>query len=223
MIRAVLFDLYDTLAWLDSSVIREGRAALAELAGADPDAWAAAWRASAVDRMLGRLGDLEAEMAWLLGHAGVTPPNGLAASMAEREAATWRAAGRLYADSLATLDSLKSRGFRLALVSNCSVQAGEVAHHLGVARRMDALSMSYQLGVAKPDPAIFLHACETIGVAPAECMFVADGAFTELDAATALGMTAVKVEQPNQSGSYGSSTTYAHRVSGVGEVLALLA
>jgi FMN phosphatase YigB (HAD superfamily) len=54
-------------------------------------------------------------------------------------------------------------------------------------------------------------------------MFVADGAFTELDAATALGMTAVKVEQPNQSGSYGSSTTYAHRVSGVGEVLALLA
>jgi FMN phosphatase YigB (HAD superfamily) len=54
-------------------------------------------------------------------------------------------------------------------------------------------------------------------------MFVADGAFGELDAAKALGMLAVKVEQPNQSGDFGTSTSFDHTVERLDQVLALLA
>ena len=54
-------------------------------------------------------------------------------------------------------------------------------------------------------------------------MFVADGAFTELDAAKSLGMVAVKIEQAHQSGDYGTSTSFDHRVGRLTEVLDLLA
>ena len=74
----------------------------------------------------------------------------------------------------------------------------------------------------KPDPAIYHHAAEALGVPLTASMFVADGAFTELDAAKALGMVAVKIEQPHQSGDYGTSTSFDHQIERLTEVLGLL-
>jgi FMN phosphatase YigB (HAD superfamily) len=53
---------------------------------------------------------------------------------------------------------------------------------------------------------------------PAETVFVADGAFGELDAARALGIVAVLIEQEHQSRAYGGSTTWDYRVERLAEV-----
>src|SRR5689334_1414001 len=62
MIRAVIFDLFDTLLYLTNAIVEETRRDLAIRAGVDPDAWAALWRGNVVDRMLGRLGGLDDEI-----------------------------------------------------------------------------------------------------------------------------------------------------------------
>ena len=222
-LKAVLFDLYDTLAYLSSEVIQEARRELARLASVDAEAWAKVWRANAMDRMLGKLGGMEDQIRLMLRGLGADPPAELIVDLAERENRAWGRAVTLYPEALPTLRELKRRGYKLGLVSNCSCQAGAVIHQLGLAELMDALVLSCDVGVAKPDTAIFLHACQALEVEPTECMFVADGAFTELDAAKALGMVAVKIEQAHQSGDYGTSTSFDHKIDSLAEVLDLVA
>lgn len=52
----------------------------------------------------------------------------------------------------------------------------------------DAVVLSGDVGMRKPDPEVYLLACERIGVSPAECVF-ADDSEENLQAAVDLGMT----------------------------------
>ncbi len=222
MIRAVLFDLYDTLLYLNGPLVAETRRQLGMRAGVDLDAWAALWRDNVMDRMLGRLGGLEDEIRTMLRQLGADPSPELVAELAEAETAGWTSAVTLYPETVPTLTALRERELQLGLISNCSAQAGAVLERIGLAVRFDAIVLSCDVGVAKPDPAIFEHACRELGISLHESMFVADGAFTELDAARAAGMVAVKIEQDHQSGDYGTSTSFDHRIERLTEVLALV-
>ena len=222
MIHALFFDLYDTLLYLNSSLVTETRRQLGVRAGVDPDAWGALWRDNVLDRMLGKLGGLEDEIRTMLQQLGADPSPDLVRELAETETAGWVSAATLYPETVPTLTALRERGLRLGLISNCSAQAGAVLERIGLAQYFDGIILSCDVGVAKPDPAIFEHACLKLRVAPPESMFVADGAFTELDAAKSLGMVAVKIEQAHQSGDYGTSTSFDHRVERLTEVLDLL-
>ena len=222
MIRAVIFDLYDTLLYLNAPAVAETRRLLALRAGVDPDAWATVWRENVLDRMLGKLGGLEDELRTMLQQLGTEPSRALIRELAETETAGWASAVTLYDETLPLLAALRARGLKLGLISNCSAQAGDVLARIGLASHFDALSLSCEVGVMKPDPAIYHHAAQALGVPLEASMFVADGAFTELDAAKVLGMVAVKIEQPHQSGDYGTSTSFDHRIERLTEVLALL-
>jgi putative hydrolase of the HAD superfamily len=222
MIRAVIFDLYDTLIYLTSSIVQETRQELAVRAGVDADAWATLWRENVVERMLGRLGSLEDEIRTMLRQLGADPSPALISELAEVERAGWARAVTIYPETLPLLAALRERGLKLGLISNCSADAGATVERVGLASRFDAVVLSCEVGLAKPDPAIYQHACTLLGVAPEESMFVADGAFGELDAAKALGMVAVKVEQPNQSGEYGTSQSFDHQVQRLDRVLHLI-
>jgi putative hydrolase of the HAD superfamily len=222
MIRAVLFDLYDTLLYLDSGIVIETRHQLAIRAGVDPEPWGVLWRENVLDRMLGKLGSLEDEIRTMLQQLGDDPSPELVAELAETEMAGWTRAVTLYDDTIPTLAALRERGLLLGLISNCSAQAGAVLERLGLAEYFDGLTLSFEVGIAKPDPGIFEHACRQLSVTPQESMFVADGAFTELDAAKRFGMIAVKIEQDHQSGDYGTSTSFDHRIERLTEVLHFL-
>lgn len=65
----------------------------------------------------------------------------------------------------------------------------------------DVFVMSVFIKLAKPDPAVFTHMCEQLGVTPAECVMV-DDQQRHLDVAAEMGMQTVlyvSVEQTTQA------------------------
>jgi epoxide hydrolase-like predicted phosphatase len=62
----------------------------------------------------------------------------------------------------------------------------------------DAFFESSVLGLQKPDPRIYQHACHELGVAPAEAVFL-DDIGRNLKSARRLGMATVKVEAPESA------------------------
>jgi putative hydrolase of the HAD superfamily len=55
---------------------------------------------------------------------------------------------------------------------------------------------SSKLGMRKPDPRIYQHACDLLGVQPADCVYL-DDLGINLKPARALGMRTIKVGDPD--------------------------
>ncbi|MYS22649.1 Haloacid dehalogenase superfamily, subfamily IA, variant 2 with 3rd motif like haloacid dehalogenase/haloacid dehalogenase superfamily, subfamily IA, variant 3 with third motif having DD or ED/haloacid dehalogenase superfamily, subfamily IA, variant 1 with third motif having Dx(3-4)D or Dx(3-4)E [Streptomyces sp. DvalAA-14] len=84
------------------------------------------------------------------------------------------AAWRPYPDTGPTLRELRRRGVPVAVVSNIGWDLRPVFRAHGLDPLVDTYLLSYELGVRKPDPAIFTAACERLGLAPADVLMVGD-------------------------------------------------
>jgi epoxide hydrolase-like predicted phosphatase len=89
---------------------------------------------------------------------------------------------------------IRRRGLRVAALTNNWVTDQPVENALR--DLFDAFIESSVVGMRKPDPGIYQLACETIGVRPAEAVFL-DDIGRNLKSARELGMTTIKVEDPD--------------------------
>jgi len=88
----------------------------------------------------------------------------------------------------AALAALTSAGYRLAVVSN---NDGRLHHQLaaaGLAGYFTAIVDSAAVGVAKPNPAIFLRAAAALGVRPDQCVMIGDDPYFDIRASTRAGI-----------------------------------
>jgi putative hydrolase of the HAD superfamily len=86
---------------------------------------------------------------------------------------------------------LKQHGLLTGILSNMGDNVKEnIEREFPWIHRFDALVWSYQLGIAKPDPAIYLYILQKLGVAAEETLFL-DDKQVNIDAALALGMKAI--------------------------------
>ncbi len=99
----------------------------------------------------------------------------------------WRDSVSLFDDVVRCLTELRTRGMRLALVSNCSYQTRAVVDGWRLRRYVDVIVLWCEVGSTKPDPAIYLHALKRLGGQPAEALLV-DDTVAFLDAAARLGV-----------------------------------
>ncbi|MFI6039567.1 HAD-IA family hydrolase [Streptomyces sp. NPDC051315] len=83
----------------------------------------------------------------------------------------------------------------LVLVSNATLGLERDLEALGLAALADHVVSSARVGLAKPDPRILELGAERAGVRPDRCLFV-DDTLENVEAATALGMTAVHFRAP---------------------------
>ena len=92
---------------------------------------------------------------------------------------------------LAWHQALSQRGLRTAILSNMgdSVLAN-MQREFDWLDRFDVLVWSYQLGIIKPDPAIYRYTLRELGTAPEETLFLDDRP-VNVEAARALGMQAL--------------------------------
>ncbi|HEX6621666.1 MAG TPA: HAD-IA family hydrolase [Solirubrobacteraceae bacterium] len=100
---------------------------------------------------------------------------------------------RAYPEVPAALERLRARGARLAVVSNWDVSLHDVLERTGLRGLVDAVVISAELGIAKPDPAIFRAALERLGATAAEAMHVGDSVEADVAGARAAGLEAVLV------------------------------
>lgn len=79
-----------------------------------------------------------------------------------------------YPDTVRTLRRLHDLHVPVALISNIGWDPRPVLARYGVDDYFSALVLSDEVGAMKPDPAIFAHACDLLGVEPARCVMVGD-------------------------------------------------
>jgi len=93
---------------------------------------------------------------------------------------------------LAWHQKLKQRGLLTAILSNMgdSVLENIQREFLWIAD-FDVLVWSFQLSLAKPDPAIYRHALQQLGTRPEETLFL-DDKRVNIEAAQALGIKAIE-------------------------------
>ena len=87
-----------------------------------------------------------------------------------------------------TIRTLRAAGFSTALLSN-SWGCDEYPR-ADFAGLFDTVVLSGEIGMRKPEKEIFFHAAATLGLAPAECVFI-DDMEANVAAAQACGMTGV--------------------------------
>ena len=87
------------------------------------------------------------------------------------------------------LEEIRAAGLKNGLGS-ASKNANEVLDRLGICDLFDAISDGYSVTRQKPTPDLFLHAAQTLGFPPSECVIVEDAA-AGIEAALAGGFRSV--------------------------------
>jgi len=112
----------------------------------------------------------------------------------ERHAAVWWHYGPedLEPDAIPALEVL-ARRYRLGLIANQPSAVREALVRDGLTPYFEIHAVSEDLGLEKPDPRIFRHAVDAIGVPPSVCAMVGDRLDYDVRPARAAGMRAVWV------------------------------
>jgi len=82
-----------------------------------------------------------------------------------------------------------ARFYRLGLIANQPTQIREVLTHRGLWHFFEVTAISEELGVGKPDPAIFLWAIERAKVDPKNALMIGDRIDNDIVPARRLGMS----------------------------------
>lgn len=209
-LKAIFFDLDDTL--LDDTISSERSAALAaaELAadrGVAPEELAVAY--------------MEAAMHFweTLEPKAPKPPSGAIrptiwrnalrakgiddADLARRLAARYDTIRiervELFPETLPVLKALHGR-YKMAIITNGFAETHEAKiARLEISKYFDRVVLAGEMELAKPDPAIFAHAMNELGVGPDESVMVGDRFQRDIVGAHAAGMRAIWVNSRNET------------------------
>jgi putative hydrolase of the HAD superfamily len=184
-LRAVIFDLWDTLALWPSNAFEQ---VVQRLRSYIPDL-DRVWSETYDDRQVGRLETYFRSLG-LEGDA-------LAECLRLRSEFT-RAALVPRDGAIETLEELRRRGLKRGVISVCSSDVEEAWDETELAPHVDDVVLSCTVGLRKPDPRIYELACERLDVRAGMCLFVGDGANDELGGAQRVGMKAVCVLPPGR-------------------------
>ena len=117
--------------------------------------------------------------------------------ISEASVAAWHAHTPLDPEAKSVLGELQGR-YKLALISNFDhpPHVHRLLDELALRPFFDAVVVSGDVGVKKPDPAIFAPALEQTGLATDEAIFVGDSPEDDIAGAKAAGLRPVLIRRP---------------------------
>ncbi len=105
----------------------------------------------------------------------------------------------LYPDTIPTLAWLKEHGFKIGLISNCVTGTREQLDDLGIAQYCDAIVLSFEAGFMKPEADIFVQALREIDVQPADAIMVGDKVWQDMEGAQSAGIKGILLDRENKN------------------------
>ncbi len=198
--KAVIFDLFGTL--VDNYSWPEYRAVLtqmADLLSTPVDTFREMWANTYVARATGELPSTEASILYVCGNLGVKPARESVEAAVKVRVEYTRRELAPRPDAVPTLTKLKEAGLKLGLISDCSSEVPLLWDETPFAKLIEVPIFSSTARLKKPDPRIYLLACERLGVSPGDCLYVGDGDSRELTGADRVGMSPVLIRAPQHN------------------------
>lgn len=231
--QAVLFDLDDTLhddTLAFTSAAEEVAREVAAEHGIDALALKKAyiaeaegfWKRLSGDQVRTKMSQLRTRM-WSSALGAVGLEGG---RLAERSASNYNAYRQkyfaLFPGAIDLLRELKTRGMRLGLVTNgVSETHREKIALLQISEMFDAIFLADEVGMVKPDPLLFAHACRKLDTPPSQSAMVGDRYERDISGAIEAGLYTVWVNVRGERVPAGARPPDAI-VNGIGEVAAHL-
>ena len=186
MIKAVIFDMYETLITHFDSPLYFGSQMAAD-AGIQKDVFYELWEPTEFDRTIGKM-TLEEALEMILKKTGRYSEELLDFIVQKRIAVKEECFGHLHPEILPLLRGLKDQGMLLGLISNCFSEEVYAIRKSVLFPYFDEVFLSYEQGVQKPEKEIFERCLGKLGVKASECLYIGDGGSQELEAAQGVGM-----------------------------------
>ena len=191
--KAVIFDLFETLIteWGHKKYTK--REMCSDL-GVEKEIFDTYWEEKEEERYLGNI-DFRDSLLYVCEKTGKQVEESTLSEILDKRIETKSQCFEFVdPDVYRLLEELKSAGFRLAIVSNCSMEDVKVIRQSRIYEYFDQIVLSYEVNLQKPDVRIYQKAAGLLGVAAEECVFVGDGGSKELEGAKAAGMKAIRAK-----------------------------
>ncbi|MFI5690607.1 HAD family hydrolase [Kribbella sp. NPDC051586] len=198
--KAVIFDLDNTLFDHTLSATYAVRSWVTDLGGTPTDELVAQWF-GIEDRVYGRWlsgelthqGQRRVRLREFLPLIGQPVPT---ADADQDEAFTgylrhYQGSWTAYPDARPALEVARGNGWRIGVLTNGNtVQQNAKLAAIGLADLIDVVCTSEALGFSKPAPEAYLRTCEALGVEPSEVLMIGDNLDLDVLAAQAAGLAA---------------------------------
>lgn len=121
-------------------------------------------------------------------------------------------------EQVSVIKKLRSLGIKTAIVTNVAADRFDFQRNkidtMGLTPLFDAIVLSGEVGVHKPDRRVFNRATELLGVANEDCVFVGDNPYADITGALNAGMEAVWIDAWGD-GDLFPGNPHVHRVQSV--------
>ena len=186
MIKAVLFDMFETQATIFQSPLYLSRD-MARDAGILEDSFIRLWQSLDDERILGHI-SLDEAVGIVLRENDCFSQDVLSSIVNRRIDSKRECFNHLHSEIIPLLEKLKENKIKIGVVSNCFQEEAQVIRESALFQYYDAICLSCEVGLKKPDKRIFERCISILSVAPGECLYIGDGGSFELETASSMGM-----------------------------------
>ena len=186
MIKAVIFDMFETLITHFESPLYMGKQIAADI-GIDERKFREIWDTTDDARTRGER-TLEDVIEEILRVNDRFSPELYDRIITKRKQSKIECFHHLHPEILPMLQALKEQDMRIGLITNCYFEEQDVIRSSVLFPYFDSVCMSCEIGIKKPDTAIFARCMKELALPPQECLYVGDGGSFELETARSLGM-----------------------------------
>jgi len=186
MVKAVIFDMFETLITHFESPLYMGKQIASDI-GIPEAKFREIWDTTDDDRTLG-IRTLEDVIEEVLQVNDCYSTELFETIIAKRKQSKVECFDHIHPEIIPLFQSLKEQNIKIGLITNCYFEERDVIKDSILFEYFDSSCMSCELGMKKPDVAIFHRCMEELAVAPEECLYIGDGGSYELETAKSLGM-----------------------------------